>query len=154
MILQFILLLQPFLFYHDIAMANFEINQVEDVLMMEVKMDKEDLEDLYTTKDKETIDLTEEDKLIQEYLDKHFYLVVNEEKINFKLQDISKDDYFYIVKLASENRIEQTIRHIQLKNTCLIDDVDDHSNIVSFQLNDRYRTFRLHESRIRIEVRY
>lgn len=154
MIIQLIFLVHFFAFSHDVAIANFEISQDEDLLMLEVKIDKEDLENIYVEKDGEKIDLIKENKFVQEYLDKHFYLVVDRQKINFHLQDISKDNYFYSIKLTSENKIAQFINHIQLKNTCLIDTVDKHSNIVSFQLNDKYRTFRLHEGRIRVEVKY
>ncbi len=148
------LLIQPFVFFHDFAMANFEIDQKDDVLILQVKIDKENLENLYHKKDGETADLNKVGEFVQKYLKEHFYLVVDQQKIDFNLQDMSTDKYFYNIALSSQNKVTQSIRYIQLKNTCLIDEIDNHSNVVNFKLNEKYRTFRLHEGRIRIEVKY
>lgn len=152
--LQLIFILQSLFFYHDVAVANFEIDQVNSKLIMNVKMDKEDLESVYLLKNDENIDLTNEINLVQNYLDQNFYLVINKEKINFNIKGISKDKYFYSIDLESQNKVEEIIHHIQLKNTCLLKQVDKHSNIVSFQINDKFRMFRMHEGRVRIELRY
>lgn len=148
-----VLLLQPFLFSHDVAMANFDIHHKDEKLTLTVSMDKEDFENLYPEKDQAAVDLTQEDEFVQKYLDEHFYLVVNGQKINFILEEVSKDYHHYDMVFLSHEKVEQAIHYIQLKNTCLIE-VEDHSNVVNFQINDTNRTFRLHEGRTRIEVEY
>ncbi len=152
--LLFLFLLQFFALDHDFVMANFEVNQEKEGLTLAIKMDKENLENLFYKQEGKKIELTVEDGFIQNYLDEHFYLLVNDQKINFTLQEISTNEYFYKLKLSSQFQPKEVIRHIQLKNTCLIEEVYNHSNIVNFQVNGKYRTFRLHKGRVRIAVDY
>jgi len=149
-----LLVFQSFVFDHDFDIANFEVSQKGDRLNLQIKMDKEDLESLYATPQKELVDLTKAHQFIDGYLEEHFNLVVNDQKVNFQLKEISKETNFYYLALDSKRKITQIIRHIQLTNTCLIEQDNKHSNIVSFNINEKYRTFRMHKDRVRIVVKY
>jgi len=149
-----ILLLQPFNFVHDVALATFNIQQEDKFLILNIKLDKEDLENILQTGATKTADLTKETKLLQQYVNQHFYLLVNDQKVNFQVELISQNDYFYHIQLSSNNEFEEFIRNVQLKNTCLIETVQGHSNIVNFNINEKSRSFRMHKDRKRIEVQY
>jgi len=149
-----ILLLQPCNFVHDIAMAVFNIELNDKLLTLNIKLDKEDLEGLLSVDTENEIDLTHEVSLVQEYVDKNFYLLTNDLKVNFRVESISKNDYFYHVKMISINQFEEVISSFQLKNTCLVETVNGHSNIINFKLNEQSRSFRMHKGRQRIEVQF
>ena len=152
--LVFILLSHFFSFNHDFAMANFQISQEKEGLVLNIKMDKENLENIYRNKEGKKNETTIGDDFIQKYLDEHFILMVNDKKVNFHLQGVSTNKYFYKIEFSSLNKFKEIIHKVQLKNTCLIDDVDNHSNLVNFKFNGKERTFRLHESRVRIDLEY
>jgi len=152
--LLFLLLLPSFMLVHEFEMTNFEVSKQADILHLRVKMDKEDLESIYTQKSASETDLTKKYAAISEYLNEHFVLVVNNQKINFKLKDLSTSGDFYDLSLISPTIPIPIIQHIKLTNTCLLESSLKHANIVSFDLNEKYRTFRLHKDRTSIEVAY
>ncbi len=133
-------------FFHDIEIAKFDVYQENDNLYLNIKFDKEDL-NLALKKDKVT------KKTIQNYLNKNTTWVINHQNMKFKVNEILEDRLFYQVKCIF-NKTISNIKNIEVYNTCLLEETKKHSNIISFQLNGKNRTFRMHQQRKKINVNY
>jgi len=78
---------------------------------------------------------------------------INNKRKSFKINKIQTEGELYHIECTLK-KIPQNIQNIQVKNTILIDTVEKHSNILTFQLHDSERTFRLHKERIETLVEY
>ncbi len=132
---------------HDIAMAKFDVIQNNETISLEVSFDREDLESTFG----EHVEINEE--TVGNYLNKKTSWTFNNESPTIKVVSLSEDRLFYRVSCQFEGSYSN-IKKIKVQNTCLLEQVDGHSNIVSFEVNGKYRMFRMHEGRQEIFVGY
>ncbi len=128
---------------HDIALAMYSISQEKNTLKITIEIDKEDLENV--------IDI--EKISIKKYLKNNMIWTINNKQKSFKINKIqSKDELYHIECIVK--KIPKNIKNIHVKNTILIDTVEQHSNVLNFELNGSERTFRLHKERVETVVEY
>jgi len=110
---------------HDIALAMYSISQEKNILKITIEIDKEDLDKVIQTNDTS----------IKKYLKSNMTWLVNGKDKRFKIKKIQvKDELYYIESILK--KIPKDIQNIQVKNTILIDTVEKHSNILTFELHD------------------
>jgi len=98
--------------------------------------------------------LSQESKFIAGYLAEHLALTVNQRKVDFELQQFTNKAGQYHAVLTSSSPVANDVRQIRLKNTSFLEGQHGHYCLVNFDLNGKYRTFRLHEGRTAIELNY
>ncbi len=135
---------------HDIALALFEINETAEQLEMVIRIDKEDFEKaLKIEKELNTNDFS----MIDKYLNEHIHLKLNGQSFRFLTQELNKEELIYEIKCTAPKEMF-IVRSVQVKNTCLLDIINKQSNLVTFNFNDKSRTFRLHKGRKMTEFGY
>jgi len=128
---------------HDIALAIYTISQEKNTLKISIEIDKEDLDKVIQTNKTS----------IKKYLKNNMNWIVNGKRKSFKISKVaSKDELYYIECMIK--RTPKNIQNIQVKNTVLIDFVEEHSNVFNFDLNGSERTFRLHKDRVETFFEY
>ena len=135
---------------HDLRVARFRITATSTGYNFNVNFDREDiLKEIYSTQkyQKEVIDQ------ITQYIEKHVTIHIDDESINYELTEIeyTEENILLRGKLISDLR---AIKKIDVSNTCLIEKIEGHLNIMEFFLNDKERFFRLDKDRIRTTVTY
>ncbi len=133
---------------HDIAMAVFAVTLEENTLRLQVQLDRGDIEkavNLPTENDNST-------KVIQEYVMNHAIWIINNEPTEFNFITIRKDDEFYYLEAEPIN-FTTPFNTIDIHNTCLIEEVDKHSNVIYIKQKDKkVRGFRMNKKRVDISV--
>jgi len=128
---------------HDIELALYTISQQKNTLNITIEMDKEDLDKVIQT----------QKTSIKKYLKNNMTWTINNKHKSFKINKIQVKDELYHIECTLK-QIPKQIQNIQVKNTILIETVEKHSNILTFQLNDSERTFRLHKERVETLIEY
>ena len=128
---------------HDLALAIYTITKEKNTLKITIEIDKEDLENAVQT-----------DKIsIKKYLKRNTAWAINGKSKRLKINQIHLDDELYRIECTVKKK-PKNIQNIQVENTILIDTVEKHSNILTFNLNDTERTFRLHKDRVETFFEY
>ncbi len=145
-----ILLLNVDLVAHDIAIAKFNLSAEGNQIFLEMEFDLEDFQQaIFTELGHENID----HQVIQAYLEKHTTWNINGEILPLKILEVNKDAAHYYVK-ATLGKWDKAIEYIKIKNTCLIHQVEHHSNIIYANFYGRNRGFRMNEKRVEIMMDY
>ena len=141
----FLIPLVNFGFGHDIRMAIFEISERNEGLTLKVSMDKDDF---YASLEKEFSSLSADniEELSWIYLTKNLDIEVNETRVLFKTGEITFDTYNIHLTTTLNPKISR-ITKVKMTNTCLIDSIEGHDNIMKLKLNSRVRSFRLNKKR-------
>ena len=150
MILNFLILslLTCFTPPHDIAMAVFALTIEQNTLQLQVKVDREDIEKALKTGK----GLEASASKISRYIEENTVWIVNKEQIVFTFTTSKKDKEFYYLETAPL-QISKPITNINLQNTCLIREVNKHSNIIYLKQKDKeMRGFRMNEKRVQISI--
>lgn len=136
---------------HDIRLAFFELKESQTgEYSLSVSFDKEDLAQAIPV----TIGLTDSHKRrILHYLNENFQLSLNDQCVGTSLISISEEADFVRLQFKVEN-FKEKIKSIRIFNTCLIEEIEGHSNIFKALINGKSRSFRLTESRITTEFEY
>ncbi len=139
---------------HDIPVADFIFSQKGSTLQLDITLEKADFEQAYTHKGQE-ICTEQEDKenLMKDYLRSHLTVKVNGQWLPIQFQSIGGDKHHRTIK-ASFAPIEKAIQSIYIYNTCLIEEVVGHSNVITAHINDKMRGFRMDKKRVFIDVEY
>ena len=128
---------------HDIALAIYTISQEKNTLKITIEIDKEDLDKVIQI-----------NKIsIKKYLKKNMNWRVNDKRKSFKINAVEAKGELYYIECTIK-RTPKNIQNIQVKNTILIDTVEEHSNVLNFDLNGSERTFRLHKDRVETFFEY
>ncbi|MEL6719657.1 MAG: hypothetical protein AAFP82_13160, partial [Bacteroidota bacterium] len=69
------------------------------------------------------------------------------------INQITEDEHHIFID-AIFSKPQNTIQRIEIYNTCLVEQISNHSNIMSFHFHGEERMFRLHQKRIRTVVEY
>lgn len=135
---------------HDLRVARFRITATATGYDFNINFDREDiLETVFRTQkyQSEVIDQ------ISKYIEDHVTISMDDETVTFELTEIEYTEENILLKgklLSGPKEIEK----IDVSNTCLINRIDGHLNIMEFFLNDKERFFRLDKDRIRTTVTY
>ncbi len=135
---------------HDLRVARFRITATPTGYDFDVNFDREDiLNEIYSTQkyEPEVIDQ------ISKYIESNVSIVIDDAEVAYELTEIkyTEENILLHGKLISDLR---EIKKIDVKNTCLIERIEGHLNIMEFFLNDKERFFRLDKDRIRTTVTY
>ena len=142
-------------YFHDVSVAFFDLKVSEDGIELEMKFIKENMEKVL----KESYPNTDfsnklnKHKIIETSLSTHLRWIINGSAKNCVIDQISEDEH-YIFITALFSKPQHSIQRIEIYNTCLIEQIHEHSNIMSFHIHNKERMFRLHRKRVRILVEY
>jgi len=88
-------------------------------------------------------EFTSIDEYFEEYLNKHFFITVNNEKKTYEYIGKEYDDD--IVRFYLEIADVQKINSISVKNISLFKDFEDQQNIIKIKANQKNKTFYLNK---------
>jgi hypothetical protein len=141
---------------HEFKMGMFEFYQTKNGYQLDMKFDKVDLltgiRVNFSEYSSETSSLQFE-SYVSDYINSNLGITINQTCIEFTIDTVEFEDDFIVV-YADLNYTIDNIEEITIYNTCLLDVVDGHSNVMNFLIKDRRRTFRLDEDRVRTIVSY
>lgn len=152
----FILAYSSMAFMHDLQLGVFDFYKDDNTLRLDMRLDKEDLvravQIRYPYLDLAT-DSSAFKSCIEEYILENLSIKVNEQQtqIAFYSQQYKKD---VISIFANISPSVSSVDNIYIKNTILLDLVEDQANIVTARLYDKERSFRLHKDRISTTIAY
>ena len=142
-------------YVHDVPLAFFDLKESEDAIEVKMKFIKEDLEAallaVYPNADFREEKVKE--KNIEAYLSSHLRWVINNTAKNCIITQISEDEHHILIS-GIFSKPQRPIQRIEIYNTCLIEYIPKHSNIMNFHFHGKERMFRLHKKRIRTVVEY
>lgn len=134
---------------HDIAMAVFAITMEENTIQLKIQLDRGDIEEVLKI-DGQAID--ENTQKVAEYIAEKSNWIINNKSMKFDFNTIRKDKDFYYLE-AIPIKFDTPITTLDLHNTCLIEEVNKHSNIIYVkQKGKKMRGFRMSEKRTQISV--
>ena len=122
----------------DKPLATFDLWVEEETIFMEVKFDKRHLELAIT----ETYDEAFCQEMVEKYLINHSQWLVDEEVMDIEVFHFKVEHNSCSLK-AKLNLKSNEIHSLEVRNTCLIDQVVNHSNIVFVHHLGKDRAFRL-----------
>ena len=126
---------------HDIPLSITTLNWESQSVNVELKFDKEDLEQVIGLEK----DLASSSK-IKQYIQSHTQFQVNGKQLKLSIASVENDEEHYIVKALLENPPADA-KTMQIQNTCLVKEINNHSNIIYLNYEDQRRGFRLHKDR-------
>lgn len=133
---------------HDIAMAVFAVTLEENSIQLKVQLDKTDIETVLNI-DKE---VASSKVLIAEYLTKNVIWIINNQPVEFTFISIEKSEDHYLLE-AVPVPFKAPFMTIDLHNTCLIEEVAKHSNVIYIKQKDKeMRGFRMNKKRRQISI--
>ena len=145
----FILFLIPlvnFAFGHDIRMAIFEISENTTGLTIDISLDRADF---LACLEKEFLsEFSEENmkELSWTYLRRKLKIEIDEIEIAYDNEELTMNRN--IIHLSANLKFNNhSIKQVKLTNTCFVDIIEGHDNIMKLKLNDRLRSFRLNKKR-------
>lgn len=140
---------------HDLRMAVFEINRVENGLSLSVNFDRDALLRSVLTANQEFETLTEPqlNELIVWYINHNLGLSINGNCVEIEFDSIHHDNENISLQGLMIGQYGN-VEYIEVFNTCLIDYNKKHLNIMKSTLHNRVRTFRLSEDRIVTTIDY
>ena len=126
---------------HDVAIALFDLSYKDNEIVIDIHFDKEDLDAAITT-------------TVEEYLFEHLKFEINTQHVPFNIKSIlQEDDQHYEIKAVIRG-VNQPIKDVFIKNTCLIEEIPHHSNVIYARFYDTMRGFRMHKDRVVISFDY
>ncbi|MEM8900484.1 MAG: DUF6702 family protein [Bacteroidota bacterium] len=122
----------------DKPLATFDLWVEEESIFMEVKFDKRDLELAIN----ETYDEAFCQEMAEKYLISHSQWLVDEEKMDIQVFHFKVEHNSCYLK-AKLNLRRKEIQSLEIRNTCLVNQIVNHSNIVFVHHLGKDRAFRL-----------
>ena len=132
---------------HDTPMAFFELTIIEDAIEVNMEFEQKALEESIESKFLKD----GSNELIKAYLLQHTEWVINEEAT--ALDILSMDKKKGHIYVQAQLKVEGAVKTIGVQNTCLIDDIEGHHNIIRLKQKDRLREFGLFKSRVSMEIK-
>ena len=133
---------------HDIAMAVFAITLAENSAQVKIQLDKGDIDELLTT----TTTAASSNEKVAAYISKNTIWIINNQPTTFKFISFSENEDFYFLETAPVN-FTAPFTTLDLHNTCLIEAVDKHSNVIYIKQKDKeMRGFRMNKERTQISI--
>ena len=133
---------------HDFAMAIFAFSIEENRVQLKIKLDKGDINEVLK------IEILKEglSKKVSDYVSRNLMLIINNQPAEYEFKAIKNNKEFYLLETAFI-LFKSPITNLELNNTCLIETVDKHSNIIYIkQKGKEMRGFRMNKNRTKILV--
>ncbi len=148
-------LLSSHVMAHELRIARFDIKSSERGYDLTIQMDRENiLRALKNGCSESSITNTHDlNAMIYAYIWDNFSMVIDGKSVDYKLLDIEFDDYFVVVN-GYFTTAQQPFRKMEVQNTCLIETLEKHNNIVRIIDRGQSRSFRLHEDRQSTVIEY
>lgn len=132
---------------HEIPLAFFTFNIDDNTIHLEIQFDVEDLNDAVVGASTKSM-TDNQTALISKYILENFNLSVNGEDLSIRIENIVKNEEHYLITVFP-NCVNDKIKSMNIKSTCLINEIDKHSNIIRLhQQGESERGFRLHKGRL------
>lgn len=131
---------------HDIRMAIFEIYEDPSGLKMNVSVDKYYFNQTLQTEFPTDYNSANFERLTWEYLQSRVTIEIDGNCTAFEINEIEYSDENIFIKGSLNLRL-QDVNEVKMTNTCMIDLIEGHDNIMKLQLKDRTRSFRLNSKR-------
>lgn len=136
---------------HESKIALFELSQQDDQVVLSIRLD---LEDLATSIGTPLSSVPPECSAIAEtYIYERVKININEKMLDICMLNQSQDGH-YLKITASLGEVKGNIEKINIWNTCFIDSIAKHSNIIHARLNKKTRSFRMDKDRTFISISY
>lgn len=133
---------------HDIAMAVFAITLAENTIQLKVQLDKGDMDNILNIAP-EKGDISEK---LATYISENVICLVNHQPTSFAFIAFKENEDFYFLE-TNPVPFKAPLTTIDLHNTCLIETVDNHSNVIYIkQKGKEMRGFRMNKKRTQISV--
>lgn len=134
-------------FSHDIRMAVFEIYAGSDGLEMRVSADRYNFIQTLKTEFPHSFCADQMEQISMQYLESKLTIEIDGECSSFEITSIQYSDENIFIKGSLNLKLNE-VRQVKMTNTCMIDLLPGHDNIMKLKLNDRIRSFRLNSKRI------
>lgn len=154
----FFLLLSASTSAHDIRAALFRLYADEGLYRVEIRLDKENIKTALSKGcllEVSKLSDLEKSALLEDYLHTNFIVRLNGTEEQYTLHSFSYEEEFLVANAVFEDtKIAQDLSKIDVVNTCLLEIVEDHDNIILVHLNDRVRSFRLNKKLQSTTIKY
>ncbi|OJJ21628.1 hypothetical protein BKI52_14040 [marine bacterium AO1-C] len=143
---------------HNFKVAYFDIGQsTYGDYYLKVSFDRQDIVEIlqkdfrHLTKD--GYDVKEMNDCVIEYLYKHLELKFNQQQTGWIFIDFEANTEYFKYLFYLKTKVPK-VKEIQVKNDCLIYDLDKHRNLIRIDLNGRDRLFQLSRKRKKTTISY
>ncbi|MFY0653416.1 MAG: hypothetical protein JXQ96_15345 [Cyclobacteriaceae bacterium] len=134
---------------HDIQIAKFEVSYAGNNNSVLIKFDRDDIINSIASEGNKVVSISDQ---IFNYVYCNFSLKFNHENVNLLLTKIVYEtDMIYVFGKLNCKMIE--VNTVEIINTCL-QELEDHNNIVEFDMKDRSRSFRMTKDRTYTRFKY
>ncbi len=133
-------------FAHYAQSAEFTFNKKGNQLEVVMEFAKDHLLDNFRVNT-----LTEQK--MKDYVFTHFQCKVNEQETTYEFLSVNTVSHHVQVHIALKGSFP-TISSIYVMNSCLLEYHSEHINIIHFDLNDRFRSFKTDSHRKSIVAKY
>jgi len=132
---------------HDIQVAYYKINHVDDNLKVKFVFEYNDI-----IETQNELKNTLNDQSLQDYINANFSIAINNitQTISFEKMKIKHKHIYLIGQVAN---VTETILLLDIKNICLLN-IANHSNIIEVNINTEQRDFLMNSKRTSISVKY
>ncbi len=132
---------------HDVPIAFYNIKVNEDVVSLEIQFDKEDTE--FVVSDFFNTDFNNE--LLSEYFKEHSIWYLNNQEHELEICSFGSDREHYYIKGEFSSFFDE-LKMMEIINTCLVDKIQNHSNVIQIEYGENFRGFRMTRKRKKIEI--
>lgn len=139
------------MFGHGDKIAVFNIFEKNNSLALSIRFDKQDLSTVLSLDN--AIDDCEHADMINQYILDHLTIITDDIPSDICIYKLSTDDHYITVEATLYN-LAKEITTISIWNTCFIDQIQNHSNIIHTNLYTHIRGFRMHKKRTDITITY
>jgi hypothetical protein len=142
---------------HDIHSALFQLSAADNVCFIDIRLDRIDLENAI---DKEcgisiqTLSTESKNTLIKQYILDRFWMNFDNKSVTYRLGSFTLDQDYISIRGVIDDFDMSNPKKIDVFNTCLIDKVKKHNNLIHVNLNDQVRSFRLNKNRTQTTIAY
>jgi len=133
-------------FAHYAQSASFVFSKEKDKVVVNIAFAEEHLLDHFRQKSLTT-------EKIKQYVFDHFECKINNQKTNITFLKVNTVAHHVEIKIQLNNPVPD-ISSIYVWNTCLLEYHSEHINIIHFDLNGRYRSFKTDRHRNSIIAKY
>ncbi|MGL1887362.1 MAG: hypothetical protein OCD76_12685 [Reichenbachiella sp.] len=142
---------------HDLKTAFFQIYEIDEQCFIQVKLDRNDLEKALMAECNvhKVLDEAVIQSSVMNYLDDRLSISMDGQSTNLNYYEVTMDEDYFVVQGVFEGfNACVPIKKIAVRNTCLVDQVSGHNNIIQLTINDKKRSFRLNEDRVTTTIKY
>jgi len=127
---------------HDIPMGIFSLTFEQEQIRMDIKLEVEDIEKAVALHFKQKSN----DRLVEQYILKHTDWSINGQTLNPELCSTEKQEDHYLIKMNFDTP-SYPLTTMTIVNECLLQEIDNQSNIIYINQYGEQRGFRLHKDR-------